>query len=314
LRAWAAALLFVLLPAPASAYLLCDDAAKLKEFNQAIRTWNGSLSDKRYAELDRHFSALHAAHESGKLTDAEVMRWYRLFESANAGNEPLHLEWIAAYPRSQAAYIALAVHMVERGFAARGRDFADKTSPLQFKGMADAFAKAIAALDKADTLSRKPTLSLAIRIRIAAAAGSKPDERQLYRTAITKYPDTLIARIRFIRVSHPKWGGSIEQLTGIATDAKSLPEADRRYVEYLVFQEIGSVLVDQRDWRRAAEVYEKSVPLCPGFDDGLDNAIAAIPTMRGPTRRARSRATRRGTWRSPMPTTRRRSTSASRRR
>jgi tetratricopeptide (TPR) repeat protein len=274
-----AASLWVLLLAvtDAAAFELCDSASKLEEFRKVLPPVREAFREKRFDELDKRLNALLAAHEAGKITDAEANRVLRVFEVAVPANEPLHLDWLQAHPRSQAAHLALAAHYVARGFAARGSDLGNKTSDMQIQAMVDAFKKVLFVLDKADALSKKPTISLAHRISVATATGNHQESTRIYRKAIKDFPDTLQVRIRYLWASNPKWGGSMEQLAAIAEETKGLSEADRRYIRYLVLLEMGSAYLTIDDDKLGAAAYDKSIPLCPGFDDGLE-ALMRIHT------------------------------------
>src|SRR5439155_15243401 len=87
----------------------------------------------------------------------------------------------------------------------------------------------------------------------------------IYRDAIAADPQSLAVRIRYIKASHPKWGGSRKQLVRILEDAAPLSTADRRYVEYLVHQELGMIEESEGNYGAAIRQYERSEPLCPGL-------------------------------------------------
>jgi tetratricopeptide (TPR) repeat protein len=263
----------------AMAFELCDDASKRREFYTQLQPWGKALGEKRYDDIDKKFNALLKALESGTESDAMVQRAFSVFQDSRPGNEPLHLEWIKRYPKSQAAHLAMGYYYTSRGYAARGTGFAGETSREQFAAMEENFRRALAELDAADALGKKPTLSAAKRIAIAPTSPAlrtlHPTE--IYRKAIKEYPDTIEVRIQYIVVSAPKWGGSRGQLRSIIDDAKPLPAADRRYIEYLVYQEMGTTYActgnltpECGQAKKAVEYYEKSIPLCPGLDRSLE--------------------------------------------
>jgi tetratricopeptide (TPR) repeat protein len=217
-----------------------------------------------------------------------VQREFALFYNARPGNEPLHVEWLRRYPKSRAAHLALANHYEARGFAARGVDFAGKTSQEQFGAMEQLLRQALSEFDAADALGPKTSLAAAHRISIARTSRVFGlDASRLYRDVIKSYPNTLQARIEFIQASAPKWGGSIRQLLSIIDDAKPLGAADKRYVEYLVYEEIGNTYACTTDLtpecgtgKQAAEFYEKSIPLCPGLTNALRLAVVQYTRMK----------------------------------
>jgi tetratricopeptide (TPR) repeat protein len=267
----AIALALFLAPPAAHAFVFCEDGAAREAFQIGLASWEKALEEKRYADLDAHFNALLDSHEAGNISDALVKRAFAVFENADAGHEPRHFDWIRESPRSRAAYLALGYHYTARAFAAQGTQHSEAISRVQQAAMDEEARKALIAFGDADKLAKKPTLSIASRIRLAAAHpgshGVKPGT--LYRDAIKTFPDTLEVRIQYIKASHPKRGGSMKQLASIGEDAKSMPPEDYRYVQYLVYQEMASVQETAKNDRAAVDLYEKSVALCPGLDASL---------------------------------------------
>ena len=269
------AVAIALMPLAAVALPLCDSVEQRVAFFRGMDPWRKALTDKKFEELDRQFNGLIAAYESGKMTDHELHRWFELFYAWNPGREPLHDDWVRAYPNSAAAHLGSAYHYMARGFNARGTEFSDKTSDSQLQAMGGEFRNSFYALDKADARMKKSTLGVAMRIRMLAASGDPGGRirRELYETALKKYPDTLQVRVQWIAMSHPKWGGSVKQLKDAESEAKPLGQDDRRYIEYLVTEELGSVYYWSKDYPRAAEYYEKAIPLCPGLDGAANDLI-----------------------------------------
>ena len=259
--------------ANALAYGPCDSPAKYTAMNDSLKPWRNALTEKRFDDLERHFSGVVTSVESGALSDAEGSTLFAVFAVASPARDPLHREWIQRYPKSEAAYLAAAAYYLRLAFAARGDKFSDETSDEQFDAMGESMIKANELLDEAMRLSKRPTMAISQRMRITTATGNSVRTAQHYRKAIKDYPETLQVRYRYISASNPKWGGSIPQLMSIVDDAKGMSESDQRYVKYLVQTEVASSLETVNDDKRAVEVYEKTFPLCPGLEGALDAAI-----------------------------------------
>jgi hypothetical protein len=251
----------------ARAFELCDDHGKLEDFRIRQVPWEKAFEEKRFDELDRHLNRLMTAQEAGTISDAEAKRAFAIFESSRPGREPLHLEWLRGHPRSPAALLAIAYHYMQR-WSASGNEVDMRDS--------------IRAFDFAAERSKSPTLAIAGKIRIASDSrgGAGLDPAILYRKAIEQYPGTLEVRIEFIRASNPKRGGTLNQLNAITADARRLPVPDQRYVEYLVYQEMAAAMEDAKDDMRAAEFYEKSIPLCPGLDKSLTQVAGVYKRLK----------------------------------
>ena len=269
---------------PARAFELCDVEGKRAEFYRSIKPLENLLYEKKFDELDKAMNAMLAAHEAGKLSDALVHRAFAHYESAHVGWEPLLRDWVARYPRSHAARLALAYHLTARGWGARGSQYTSKTSREQFAEMEKYFRQALKVYDEADALGKKPTLSIAQRIYMSRSTPAlELDTERLYRDAIRTYPDTLQVRIRYLEMSEPKWGGNIRKMESVAEDAKGMSAADQRYIQYLVYQYVGRTYwcsegkgcgsEEKGNGEHAKQVianFEKSIPLCPGLDNSLD--------------------------------------------
>lgn len=275
--ALAIAAVLLSLPLHAHANPLCDSQQRREELYRSMVPFKDALKERRYADLDRHFNSLLINVKAGQINDNEAGRWFAYaFNSESVAAGPLHREWMEQFPRSQAARIAGAYYYVTRGYAARGRKFASDTAQEQFEAMTREFKRALVLLEEADGIGPKSSLAVSERINMAAAMGgrSSGDVRKLYEQGLRDFPRSLQIRIAYIAKSPPKWGGSIEQLTAIEGEAANLPPADRRYVRYVVLNEIGGVyeMLEQKDL--AVDAYAKSLPLCPGFDDALQRLIA----------------------------------------
>ena len=270
MRASAVAGLLLLWSLGAAALPLCDSTEKRLAFYKAMDPWQRALEEKRFADVDKQFNTLIADTAAGKMTDQELERWFEIFRKYNPGREPLHEDWIRQFPNSAAAHLAAANYYEARGWNARGGEYSSKTSDAQFQAMGLEFRKAFESLSKAENLMARPSLAAAMRMWMTAANGDRKNQvADIYRSAIKSFPETLQVRVIWKNLSHPKWGGSVAQLKEIVGDAKSLGKDDRRYIEYLVYEELGSTYRDQEDFDRAAEWYGKAIPLCPGLDGAL---------------------------------------------
>ena len=253
---------------------ICDRPGAYAEHRREVDAVWKSFQAKRFDEVERFHAGLVAKYEAGRMSDAMLARFYSAFQLPDTYVEPLLMEWARLYPESPAAWLALSHYYMEVGFAARGGEYADRTSEAQFMAMGAAFRKALHSLEMADKRTRKHSLSASLRIRLASTVkNAQPSARDIYRAALKTYPESLQARIRYVRASAPKWGGSKEQLQAIVDEAKGLPPEDQRYIEYLVTQEMAANMELQGNTQKAVELYRRSVPMCPGLDRSLDALI-----------------------------------------
>lgn len=263
----------VVVASHAAAHPVCDSEEKRLAFYRELTPWRKALEQKRYSDLDARYNALIEDTRAGKMNDQELHRWFDVFKQPNVGREPLHDDWIRAYPNSAAAHLALAYYYEGRGFNARSGEYASKVSPSQFQAMGLEFRKAFDALSKAEKLMARPTLPIYLRIWMQGVSGGERGLEDMYRSALKSYPETVQIRVAWITFSHPKWFGNVGRLKEIVGEAKTLSKEDQRYIQYLVLEELGSVHQYQEDYKRAADYYASAIPLCPGLDGALTKSM-----------------------------------------
>ena len=262
----AAVLATCLIPTCACAYVGCDNAAEMRSRIRARAPAAEAFTAKRFAEVEKFYAKVLADMQAGKITDSDANLQFALFETDKVAHEALHAQWIRTFPKSEAAYLAQAYYFEHRGWKSRGSDFAKDTSASQFAGMSEWFRRAFDSLDSAERLSRNPLLEWGSRVEMLKATGGRGDADALYREAITRYPSTVRVRAVYAVARSLRWGGSVAEEERIATDARDLPEADRKYVVATVQVELGCDCATS-DRARALSFYQHAVAACPAFYD-----------------------------------------------
>jgi tetratricopeptide (TPR) repeat protein len=260
----------------AAALGVCDSQEKNREFYAEVDTFAKALSEKRYADLDKRLNAVLDDVDAGRLNDNEASRWFgRLFSKHRLEDEPLHRDWVGAFPNSRAALLAMAFDYSGRGYAARSSKFAEDVSDSQVSAMIAEFKKALPLLDKVDALKGPLSLTESMRINMLSHAGELNAEqvRGRSRRAIKKFPRSIDIPATYAYKSTPKWGGSLEQLESVESSLEGLNEADRRYVHYLVMQYVADDAQIRKQYDEAGKFYEKSIEACPGLDGSLEQAM-----------------------------------------
>ena len=268
----AAVLAASLIPAFASAYVGCDNAAEMRNRIRARAPAAEAFTAKRFAEVEKYYAKVLADMQAGKITDSDADLQFALFETDKVAHEALHAQWIKAFPKSEAAYLARAYYFQHRGWKSRGSDLARDTSESQFAGMSEWFGRAFDSLDSAERLSRNPLLEWGSRIEMLKAIGRRGDADALYREAITRYPSTVRVRAVYAVARSVRWGGSVAEEERIAEDARGLPEADHRYIVATVQVELGCDCATS-DRAQALSYYEHAVAACPAFYDAGSHLI-----------------------------------------
>lgn len=265
---------------PSIAVPFCNSAEHWEAEYAERRVSRDHLAAGRYEPLEKRFGAVLAAHEAGRITDAEVATAFAAFEVSDARLEARLSEWVKAYPKSRAARLAQANYWTQRAWAARGTELSGKTSHIQFAAMQQAFRKAEKDLEAAEAMASKPTPEWALRIAILQHFSSRANEAgDLYRRALARHPDTISVRIAYAYASQPQWGGSFERIAAIARDVDGLAEAPLRYAA----ARIGRIAADahyfHKDVETATELYERAARLCPA-EAGAASQLVEIYSSR----------------------------------
>lgn len=272
--AWLLAAAWIAASDSAAAFEFCASSAARNAFNEDLAQWPKALEKKRFADLERHYADLLSQHRFGRLDDARLHRAFEIFEEEDPGLEPRLLGWVAAHPKSQAAYLALGHHYLARALAlgaGKGDVPAAETSDAQLREL----RPALRAFELADRFGSKPTLSNAARLRIALVAGPLLglDAKSIYRKTIRAHPDALEVRVRMLFADAGSPERTLAAIEAVHADARDMAEPDRRYIRYLALQRAASVL-EPLDPRGAAARYEEGIPLCPGLNLSLKRAVA----------------------------------------
>ena len=272
MRRWLAALAFASLPAQANEF--CDVQGSVEAYWRGVSAATRALREKRFDAAETFFGGAIKAFEAGALSDAHVGRAFNAFGARDAAMETALREWARRYPESAAAHLALAHFYVNSGYTARGTASANETTESQFEAMAESFEKARPEILAAEQRLKKASPAAALAIVLGRAVGGHARTQQVYREALRKWPDTLQVRIQYIHSALPQWGGSLEELQGIVAESRTLPQADQRYIRYLVLEAQGDyaqVIAKEAD--RSKAYYVQAVPLCPGVDGALRKLI-----------------------------------------
>ena len=187
-----------------------------------------------------------------------MQRWFiSLFASSSIAEEPLLQDWIAASPRSPVPLIASAYYYQRRGFVARGSKAASETSNAQVETMGLEFRKALSLIDQAESLGGETSMLQSLRLNMLATVGQVDNShlRATYLRVIHDFPDAVQVRVTYIEHSAPRWGGSLGQLEGVERTLEGLSEGARRYVQYVLYGELGNAYFHADRHDKSAQYY-----------------------------------------------------------
>ena len=89
------------------------------------------LKTRKFRELQDRMDGFLAAYVSREISDEELFYEFGAFDRWGPFLTPMFQEWVDHYPKSFAAYHAMALHTNAVAFQMRGSAFAKDTSPQQ---------------------------------------------------------------------------------------------------------------------------------------------------------------------------------------
>ncbi len=189
----------------------------------------GLLRAKRFDDLERCLTYFQDAFEKDYHKELWPEQAVSAFFADDPALEPILDAWVAASPRSFAAYVARGNYRYKLGWIYRGHEYAQSTNATQFRSMEEMFDEARKDFNKAITL--RPGL-VAARTRLllmAGVSGASPQaKRTILQDALAKCPLCFAVRSAAMEQLTPRWGGSYEEMTAFARSVAPLARKNPR--------------------------------------------------------------------------------------
>lgn len=243
------------------------------------------LLDRDFNTLETSFAATQHAFESGELSEYELRQAFEPFATLrNADARDRLREWVAQFPDSYVAHLALGLNDRALGSAARGKQFWEKTTPEQKKGLIDNFALAEPLLRESLALTPRPYLSLLNLITIAGNVASRPFLNATLLLANEALPSNVLARLAYARYLLPRWGGSYERFDAFVAmmQEQGVAAGTLLKLQAMALNDRGMVLLAEADTAGADERFEQALQLArqSGDEGGFRAAYLAASVKR----------------------------------
>lgn len=219
------------------------------------------LSRKMFSLLNEKLGAIQKRYAADFRAENDLTTALYNFEVANPKIEPVLDEWVSKYPQDFQPFLCRGAYFYTRGSRARGTDYVSETLSGQLEGMEYFFRKASTDLRRALELNPSLIHAYSYMVRIAARISSKEEKKQILEKAINANPYTIIVRQYYLRLSTPRWGGSLGEM-------KSLIDDSRRYFQKYPEMKIIEAEIDleeafqaytQKDVNRSIELYNSAI-------------------------------------------------------
>lgn len=245
------------------------------------------MAASQYEELDKYFTALQAAYESGKIDDKTLFYAYGPLEDLDdAKYQVIFTDWIAKQPKSYPARFLYSYYLVNVAWKARGTKFASKTSETQFSSFATLLDRAMTENEKllAAKLTAKPIISLMNKLRILRAGSSLGMSRAEILSAAQATlaqanamdPGNMLARTNYMTILSPRWGGTYQEMQAYAKAARAEKISPQLadYLDSRIPEEIGDRFYAQENYEKALPYYYQAASKqAPYYDYGRVEAL-----------------------------------------
>jgi len=244
--------------AKARCWLSLPQSPSLKDIAAMLKEADGAL------KLDRRYAEILEAHYKDPLHRGSLFRAFVGF--ATPEGQLLAAEWMTKAPGSEFARMAKGEAALEAAWAARGGEYANKTSDAQFEGMTEQLKLAVPSLLQA--LHDDPRLSPACVDLMEI--GEMISDAQLHAAAAQHCAkiDPLSWQVNeaLLTDADPRWGGSFDAIDGVVEQIR-LREKDSPMLASLLSKGIG---------RRAYMPFNDDINLVP-IVQKLDLAALTAP-------------------------------------
>lgn len=197
------------------------------------------LAGQQYQALDARLSAAQRDYKRGLIDDVQLREVFRAFYFTDPALAKRFDEWVQQFPKSYVARLARGIYWKKIGQERRGPQSAAETTREQFKGMEDAFARAIKDFQASMTLDDKPLLSLLHEITIYKLQGRGEWGRSLMDRAIKLDKNNYVVRYAYMDALQSPWGGDVELMKDFLEECRAakLSAPQMRTLEALVAQD-----------------------------------------------------------------------------
>jgi tetratricopeptide (TPR) repeat protein len=229
------------------------------------------LDQGEFAKLDATLDTLFDGHRKTSACESHLWEAVRFLSTLDI---PLLDRWAVARPDSWGVFTARGGRWVDEGYARRGSAFAKDVTEAQWAGMRDAFARAERDLARALELEPDGFVAYGSAIYMLKSSGGPDQIRKWLDALVARDPYNFGVRLRAMQSLSPYWGGSIEEMRQVASDAQRFADGNPRLRKLPGYAEAEAAGIDWRAKRymEAARSYRRA--LAYGADSGWYAGLA----------------------------------------
>jgi tetratricopeptide (TPR) repeat protein len=217
------------------------------------------LDQGEFAKVDATLDAQLDGHRKAPACESHLWETVGFFCSLDFAH---HLDpWAAARPDSWGALSARACRWIDTGYERRGTALAKDVTDVQWAGMRDAFARAESDLTRSLEIEPDGYVAYGYAIYLLKASGGPDQIRKWLDALVARDPFNYGVRRRAMQSLSPHWGGSIEAMRQVATDAQGFADGNPRLRILPGYAEAEAAAIDWRAGRikEAARGYRRAL-------------------------------------------------------
>lgn len=190
-----------------------------------VRELRASLKAHDFEGLERRFTDLMARWKADPRTENDLRRAYEAFSTGDVALAEYLDAWVDARP-SAVSHTARGYYREEVGFRRRGTRVASEVNKERMREYANVGALARADLKEAIQLDAGH--APAYWELLAMEHVDRDERRRLLDEVLKLDPASSVARVKYVHLLQPKWGGSMEEIALLVDGAREHFDANPR--------------------------------------------------------------------------------------
>lgn len=178
------------------------------------------FQNKIFISLNTKLLGYQTAFEQDIQEENNVYEAFETFSSDVPVYEAIFNGWVQQYANTYPPYVARAKYYCQRGWAARGYNWANETTEEQFQEMRRYFSLALEDIKSALTLNPKLDVCYSMMISIAMTVSDDRLKKNSLAEALKNNPYGFHARDTYLYSLTPRWGGSYKEMEEFCEEAE----------------------------------------------------------------------------------------------
>lgn len=218
-----------------------------------------TLRAGQYPLLDKELNAFQRQYDQGKLSDVELLAYFRALDTDDPDDEPFFKAWLKQFPQSYSAHTATGIfYRRVAGDLSAGAPGTEQESIRQAY-----IGKAQEQFRQSLSLASKPVVSYVMMIAIADFTRDHLGPRDVMDQALKVSPSSFIARREYMYVLHSSIRGGVLAQKGFLKESEGagLSAKQMQVLSGMALTDEGIALQFQKQYSEAWKTYKRGLML-----------------------------------------------------